>query len=75
MYKGPNPRAIEATHAFPELQATRIFQDMYSLLVPSKESMEDVEREVRGRAGEQGVSEVRREGRIELRKYADTGYR
>ncbi|KAF8079183.1 MOSC N-terminal beta barrel domain-containing protein [Lyophyllum atratum] len=69
MYKGPNPRAVEATHAFPELQATSVYQDMYPLLVLSKESMEDVEREVRGRVGEQGVGEAWREDRVELRRF------
>ncbi|GLB43597.1 putative MOSC domain containing protein [Lyophyllum shimeji] len=69
VYKGPRARAVDATHAFPDLQATSVFQDMYPLLVLSKESMCEVEREVRKRVGEQGVDEMWREERVELRRF------
>jgi len=69
MYKGPRARAVDTTYEFPDLQATSVFQDMYPLLVLSKESMGEVEREIRVRIGEQGVSEEWREERVELRRY------
>ncbi|KAG5638018.1 hypothetical protein H0H81_002219 [Sphagnurus paluster] len=69
VYKGPRARAVDATHAFPSLAATSVFQDMYPLLVLSKESMHAVEEEVRARVGQQGVGEAWREARVELRRF------
>ncbi|KAF5385103.1 hypothetical protein D9615_001042 [Tricholomella constricta] len=69
VYKGPRAREVDTTHAFPELKATSVFQDMYPVLVLSKESMGEVERELRGRIGQQGIAEAWREAPVELRRF------
>ncbi|KAG5643498.1 hypothetical protein DXG03_000739 [Asterophora parasitica] len=69
MYKGPRARPVRTTHAFPDLKATSVFQDMFPLLVLSEESMEDVEREVRERVGQQGVDEHWKEGKVHIRRF------
>jgi hypothetical protein len=57
VYKGPTPRAAEATHEFPELKAFSKFQDMYPMMVMSEENIEAMEEEVRPLAGKQGIDE------------------
>jgi hypothetical protein len=41
---------------------------MYPLLVLSEEGMAEVEREARGRVGQQGIAEVWREGRVAIQR-------
>jgi hypothetical protein len=57
VYKGPLPRAIDATHDFPDLKATAHFQDMYPLLILSEENVEAVEQQIRPLVGTQGVEQ------------------
>ena len=45
--KGPRPRSINPTPAFPDLVATAKYQDMYPLLILSAESMIAIDDEVR----------------------------
>ena len=58
VYKGPRPRVVSPTVQFPDLKATSVFQDMYPLLVLSQENLKEVERELRGRVGTEGIQEV-----------------
>jgi len=44
--KGPNRRACGPTQAFPDLDASVVYQDGYPLLVASEESLEKVGEEV-----------------------------
>jgi uncharacterized protein YcbX len=46
VFKGPRPRSINPTPAFPDLVATAKYQDMYPLLILSAESMAAIEDEV-----------------------------
>jgi len=57
LYKGPQPRLIDPTTSFPDLNATAKYQDMYPLLVLSEESTVAVENELRGHVGTQGIDE------------------
>ncbi|KAF8167503.1 MOSC N-terminal beta barrel domain-containing protein [Crassisporium funariophilum] len=57
VYKGPQPRTIDATTSFPTLKATAKYQDMYPLLILSEESTQAVDAELRGRVGTQGIEE------------------
>ncbi|KXN90106.1 MOSC domain-containing protein 1, mitochondrial [Leucoagaricus sp. SymC.cos] len=54
-YKGPLPRAIDATYDFPDLKATAYFQDMYPLLLMSEENAQAVEEQIRPLVGTQGI--------------------
>jgi uncharacterized protein YcbX len=47
VFKGPRPRPINPTPAFPDLVARAKYQDMYPLLILSAESMSAIEDEVR----------------------------
>ncbi|KAG6855239.1 hypothetical protein H0H87_006338 [Tephrocybe sp. NHM501043] len=69
VYKGPRPRPAEATHTFPNLDANFLFQDGYPLLMMSRESLGELEEEVRGRVGTQGIGEHWREGKVEIRRF------
>lgn len=57
LYKGRKPRRIDPTVAFPELEATAKYQDMYPLLVLSEESTVSVDSELRKHVGSQGINE------------------
>ena len=48
--KGPKRRVCPPTHAFPDLEASSVFQDVYPFLVASEESLAEVGRVVRVRA-------------------------
>lgn len=61
-------RPIDATAEFPELKATAVYQDGYPLLVLSEESMGDVNREIKGRVGTNGISEVWKEDDVAIRR-------
>ncbi|KAG8875367.1 hypothetical protein FRB97_005179 [Tulasnella sp. 331] len=45
--KGPRPRAVVATPAFPDLKTTTAFQDGYPLLIASESSLRDITRHIR----------------------------
>jgi len=60
---------VDPTAEFPELKATSVFQDMYPLLVLSEEGMAEVEREARGRVGQQGIGEVWKEERVAIQRW------
>lgn len=47
VFKGPRPRSVDPTTAFPDLVATAKYQDMYPLLILSEESMTAIEQELR----------------------------
>lgn len=55
--KGHNPRRIDPTVMFPELDATAKYQDMYPLLVLSEESTVEIDTELRKHVGSQGIAE------------------
>ncbi|KAF9011098.1 MOSC N-terminal beta barrel domain-containing protein [Cyathus striatus] len=57
VYKGPRPRPSDPTTAFPKLEATAVFQDMYPLLVLSEESTTAIEEQLVGHVGTQGIEE------------------
>jgi hypothetical protein len=57
VYKGPQPRVIDATPRYPELKATAKYQDMYPLLVLSEESTVAIEDVLRDHVGTQGIHE------------------
>ncbi|KAG6899817.1 hypothetical protein C0993_006518 [Termitomyces sp. T159_Od127] len=71
VYKGPRPRPASTTARHPSLDAATVFQDGYPLLVMSRESMDELGAEVRGRVGADGmgVGEEWREGRVEIRRF------
>ncbi|KAG6831279.1 hypothetical protein H0H93_013807 [Arthromyces matolae] len=69
VYKGPSPRLAEKTPTFPELSVTTMFQDGYPLLMLSKESMEEIEGEIRERVGTMGVGEVWKDGKVDIRRF------
>ncbi|KAF5383387.1 hypothetical protein D9757_008419 [Collybiopsis confluens] len=52
--KGTSPRKCVPTDAFPELEATAVYQDGYPLLVLSEESMDILQEAIRGRVAEDG---------------------
>jgi uncharacterized protein YcbX len=56
-YKGPRPRICHPTQIFPALEASISYQDGYPLLFLSEESVEEVERQLRGHVGTQGIEE------------------
>ncbi|KAL9714675.1 hypothetical protein Ac2012v2_001334 [Leucoagaricus gongylophorus] len=56
-YKGPLPRAVDATYDFPDLKADAFFQDMYPMLLLSEESMEVINKETRPLVGTQNIHE------------------
>ncbi|KAG6916754.1 hypothetical protein DXG01_005499 [Tephrocybe rancida] len=68
-YKGPRPRVSERTDTFPSLDATTVFQDGYPLLLMSRESMGELEGEIRQRVGVMGVGEEWKDGRVEVRRF------
>ena len=53
--KGPQPRSCGTTVSFPQLSATIDYPDGYPLLVLSEESVEEMEKELRGHVGKQGI--------------------
>ncbi|KAJ2934322.1 hypothetical protein H1R20_g2796, partial [Candolleomyces eurysporus] len=55
VYKGPQPRVIDATIRYPELKATAKFQDMYPLLILSEESTVAIDEVLRDHVGTQGI--------------------
>lgn len=55
--KGPQPRACNPTALFPQLSATTDYPDGYPLLFLSEESVEVVEKELRGHVGKQGIDQ------------------
>lgn len=57
LYNGPQPRECPPATDFPQLKATTAFADGYPLLFMSEESVEAVQKEVRGYVGKQGVEE------------------
>jgi hypothetical protein len=57
VYKGPTPRAADATHGFPDLKAFSNFQDMYPMMMLSEENLAAVEEEARPLAGKQDIDE------------------
>ncbi|KAF9532098.1 MOSC N-terminal beta barrel domain-containing protein [Crepidotus variabilis] len=57
LFKGPEPRIVEPTAAFPDLAATSKYQDMYPMLILSEESTIEVEKQLRGYVGTQGIEE------------------
>lgn len=57
VYKGPSPRACNPTVSHPQLKATFLYQDCYPLLVLSEESVSEIERQLRGHVGTQGIEE------------------
>ncbi|KAG6896771.1 hypothetical protein C0992_006286 [Termitomyces sp. T32_za158] len=71
VYKGPRPRRAEETPLCPSLDAATVFQDGYPLLMMSRESMGELEDEVRSRVAEEGmgVGEEWREARVEIRRF------
>ncbi|KAF8963903.1 MOSC N-terminal beta barrel domain-containing protein [Flammula alnicola] len=69
VYKGPQPRKIDATTLFPELNATAKYQDMYPLLVLSEESTVVVEKELRGHVGTQGIDERWRTDSVPIERF------
>lgn len=69
VYKGPRPRRVDVTTMFPDLQATSVYQDMYPLLVLSEESIEEMETELRGYVGSQGIDEKWRKDRLLIERY------
>ena len=54
-YKGPLPRAVDATYDFPDLKADAFFQFMYPMLLLSEESMEVIEQKTRPLVGTQNI--------------------
>jgi len=69
-FKGPSDRVVDKTVNFPDLHATSVFQDMYPLMVLSKESMSEVELHTRARLGQQGVDEaIWKDGKVEIRRF------
>ncbi|TFK70463.1 hypothetical protein BDN72DRAFT_838985 [Pluteus cervinus] len=69
IYKGPRRRVIDATTAFPELNATALYQDMYPLLILSEESMQEIEHEIRPKVGTQGITEGWRDGKVAIERF------
>ncbi|KAG6841739.1 hypothetical protein C0991_007625 [Blastosporella zonata] len=69
VYKGPRPRPAERTFTFPELDASTMFQDGYPLLLMSRESMGELDEEVRARVGTQGIDDHWKEDSVELRRF------
>ena len=68
VYKGPRPRVIDATEAFPQLEATAKYQDMYPLLVLSEESIGPIDQEVKQRVGTQGIDESWKDGGVVIER-------
>lgn len=58
--RGPTRRPCSPTEAFPDLplSASTDFPDGYPLLLMSEESVESVQRAVRGQVGTQGIDEM-----------------
>jgi len=70
-YKGPRPRPCVPTSTFPMLSATAVYQDGYPLLFLSQESIGEVERELRGRVGQQGIDERWMEDRLVIERFVN----
>jgi len=68
-YKGPRPRACRPTQTFPALEATISYQDGYPLLFLSEESVDEVERQVRGYVGVQGIEERWKEDKLVIERF------
>jgi hypothetical protein len=68
-YKGPRPRVCKPTQTFPALDATISYQDGYPLLFLSEESVAEVERQLRGYVGVQGVEERWREDNLVIERF------
>jgi len=49
VFKGPRPRSVDPTTAFPDLVATTKYQDVYPLMILSEENMAAIEQELRAR--------------------------
>ncbi|KAL1739357.1 hypothetical protein HDZ31DRAFT_49518, partial [Schizophyllum fasciatum] len=67
--KGPRPRALAPTDAFPELRGSCVFQDGYPLLVLSEEGLDEIERELREHVGTQGIDPRWREARVTVERF------
>ncbi|KAF5356153.1 hypothetical protein D9756_003693 [Leucocoprinus leucothites] len=68
-YKGPLPRAIDATHDFPDLKASAYFQDMYPLLILSEENVKAVEQEIRPLVGTQGINDRWGDAKVMIERF------
>jgi len=68
-YKGPRLRVCDPTQTFPALDATISYQDGYPLLFLSEESVEEVERELRGYVGVQGIDERWKEDKLVIERF------
>ena len=67
-YKGPQPRACNPTQTFPALVATVSYQDGYPLLFLSEESVAEVERQLKGYVGVQGIEERWKEDKLVIER-------
>lgn len=74
VYKGPQPRAIDATTSFPDLDATAKYQDMYPLLVLSAESTAAVDETLRGYVGTQGIDARWREDNVVIERHVQKSW-
>jgi len=70
-YKGPLPRAVDATYDFPDLKADAFFQDMYPMLLLSEESMEVINKETRPLVGTQNIHERWEDEKLTVERWVD----
>ena len=68
--KGPKRRVCPPTHAFPDLEASSVFQDVYPFLVASEESLAEVGRVVRAYARDE--SPAARVGGLDREAWRDS---
>ncbi|KAI5830595.1 hypothetical protein K523DRAFT_239506 [Schizophyllum commune Tattone D] len=67
--KGPKPRLLAPTDAFPNLKGSCVFQDGYPLLVLSEEGLDDIERELRENVGSQGIDPRWKEAKLAVERF------